>query len=262
MCCRRGRPRPGLGAGEHVAADGASVLLSGVDVSTSSAEPTVVVAGDNVIDGFGSDALGDSVDVPSDRLAGQLYSQGLAAGYGTVDAGIGANQVLANGSGPGGQSLISRLDRDVLEEPDVGTVVIDEGLQDLLAGSAATASELENALAALTAELNAFGVTVIVGTLTPCSGYTGPGGDSCNSTVDAARVAVNSWLIQQTGISLPNCTAGFDAAVSNGGSPEELETSPVGYDSGDHANLSWAGYAALAPQVSSCGLSPNTPGGI
>jgi hypothetical protein len=50
--------------------------------------------------------------------------------------------------------------------------------------------------------------------------------------------------------------------VTNGDSPEGLATSPTDYDSGDHANLSWAGYAALAPPVNDCGLSPSTPGGF
>jgi hypothetical protein len=252
--------------------DGSSILVSGLDVTTpaetidgiaSPGDPTVVVAGDNVIDGLGTDALSDAVDVPSNRLAGQLYSQGFTAGYGSVDAGIESNQVLADDTGHGGESLVARLDRDVLSEPDVGTVVLDEGLEDMLADSSATSSELENALQALTAQLNAFGVTVIIGTLTPCWGYTGPSGDACSTTVDGNRVAVNQWIDSQTGISLPNCVADFDSAVSNGGSPDEaLATSPTDYDSGDHANLSWAGYAALAPPVNECGLAPNTPSGI
>jgi hypothetical protein len=245
---------------------GASILVSGLDVTTGTAtsppDPTVVVAGDNIIDGLGTDALGDSADVPSKRLAGQLYSQGDTTGYGSVDAGIESNQVLADDTGHGGESLVARLDRDVLSEPDVGTVVLDEGLEDLLTNSSATASELQSALQALTEQLNAFGVTVIIGTLTPCDGYTGPGGDTCSGTVDSNRTTVNGWIDGQTGIGPPNCVADFDAAVSNGASPEALATSPVDYDSGDHANLSWAGYAALAPPVNACGLSPITPAGI
>jgi hypothetical protein len=241
---------------------GASILVSGLDVTTASDEPTVVVAGDNIIDGLGTDALGDSVDVPSNRLAGQLYQQGYTVGYGSVDAGIESNQILADDTGHGGESLVARLDRDVLSEPDVGTVVLDEGLEDLLADSSATDSELESALEALIAQLNAFGVTVIVGTLTPCAGYTGPSGDTCpaGGTVDTNRMYADQWIDGQTGISPPNCVADFDAAVSNGGSPYEALAKTD--NSGDDVNLSWAGYAALAPPVNACGLSPITAGGI
>jgi hypothetical protein len=250
--------------------DGTSILLSGLDVTTpaetvsgspSPGDPTTVVAGNNIIDGLGTGALGDSTNAPSERLAGQIYSQDLAAGTSPVDAGIESNQVLTDDASHGGISLFSRLDRDVLLEPDVGTVVVDEGLQDLLVNSTVTASELEEALQSITNVLNGWGVTVSVGTLTPCSGYTGPSGDTCSSTVDGNRngtTGVNSWLFGGTGISLPNCVADFDSAVSNGASPEALATSPTDYDSGDHVNLSYAGYAALAPVAASCGFAANT----
>jgi hypothetical protein len=247
--------------------NGTSILLSGLDVTTpaetvnsspSPGDPTTVVAGDNIIDGLGTDAFGDSTNAPSQRLAGQIYSQGLADGTSAVDAGIESNQVLTDDASYGGVSMFSRLDRDVLLEPDVGTVVLDEGLQDLLVNSSATSSEMEEALQALTNVLNGWGVTVIAGTLTPCSGYTGPGGDTCSSTVDGNRTGVNGWIGGGTGIGLPNCVADFDGAVTNGASPEALATSPTDYDSGDHANLSAAGYAALAPVAGSCGFTPNS----
>ena len=129
---------------------GAVPLLTGLDVTTpavtsggtavSPGEPTVVVAGDNVIDGYTSDALSDALHDPSQRLAGQLVSQNLATGYGVVDAGIEAGQVLSDGTAYGGVSLLGRLDRDILAEPDVGTVIIDEGLQDLLRDASSSTS--------------------------------------------------------------------------------------------------------------------------
>jgi hypothetical protein len=213
-----------------------------------------VVAGDNVIDGFGTDVLSDAANIPSKRLAGQIYSQKLAGGTSPIDAGVAANQILTDDPALGGVSLFSRLDRDVLLEPDVGTVVIDEGLQDLLSNSAATGQDIEGALQALTNILNGWGVTVTIGTLTPCSGYTGPGGDTCGSTADGYRQSVNTWLRGGTGISLPNCVADFSAAVGDGATPDALQSS---FDSGDHANLSFAGYAALAPKAGSCGFTAN-----
>jgi len=230
----------------------------------------VVVAGDNVIDGSAPKAISDAADAPSQRLAGQLASQGLAPGYGVVDAGIEANQVLSGGAGSGGVSLLARLDRDILAEPDVGTVIIDEGLEDLLQASgglvgATQAVNLEDAYDTLEGQLNAFGINVIIGTLTPCAGYVNSSaGDFCSTGaggVDPVRQDVNSAII--SGTSFPNCYANFDGAVSNGASPEVLTPAA---NAGDDANLTLAGsgsgYAALAPAVFSspdaCSLLPAT----
>ncbi len=243
---------------------GATAVLTGVDVTTpavtvdgitSPGEPTVVVIGDDVIDGGTSQAISDASDAPSQRLAGQLAAQGLASGYGVVDAGIEANQVDSDGTTTGGVSLLARLDRDVLAKPDVGTVIIDEGLEDLLqgAGSTVASGNLEDAYQALEGQLGAgsigtFGINVIIATLTPCSGYTNSAaGDSCSSTVDADRQDVNSAVKSTV---FPYCYADFDAAVSNGDSPEAL---PLTYNAGDDVNLTLAGptsgYGELAPAV-------------
>jgi hypothetical protein len=269
---------------------GAVPVLAGVDVTTaapasdlnglaSPGAPTVVVAGDNVTDAFSSSALGDSIDAPSKRLAGQLYSQGITTvngeiAYGAVDAGIQSNQLLSDGTAGGGVSLVARLDRDILAEPDVGTVIIDEGLEDLLmsgAGkTAVTASDdnMSNAYAVLDNQLNAYGINVILATMTPCAGYTNSTtGTSCSTSVaDPVRSTVNGYLeSNQIGYPVntlqPYCTADLDAAVTNGVSTEQLASAD---DAGDYVNLTWAGYAAMAGELnpanyadSPCPLSPN-----
>lgn len=261
---------PFTGSGSY--ASGSTVLLTGLDVTTpataaSPGAPTMVVAGDNVIDGGSSGALSDAGDAPSERLAGQLASQQLAAGSGVVDAGIEANQVLADGTVTGGVSLLARLDRDVLSEPDVGTVIIDEGLEDLLRDGSGNASgstdlaagNLADAYQGLQTQLNAFGIQVILTTLTPCAGYADSSvGDSCSTgtgaTVDASRLDAN------TAVSAPvawNCWADLDAAVTNGSSPEGLAAAD---NAGDGVNLtlsgSGSGYTALAPAASDAATSP------
>jgi hypothetical protein len=255
---------------------GATAVLTGVDVTTPAATlsgqespgaPTVVVAGDNVTDAGTSQAISDAQDAPSQRLAGQLASQGLAQGYGVVDAGIESNQVLSGGTGTGGVSLISRVDRDILAEPDVGTVVIDEGLEDLLQNSAnaiapnPVAGNLTDAYQALEDQLQAFGINVITATLTPCAGYVNSAaGDACTTSVDTQRQQVNTTIMQDT--PLPACPVDFDAAVSNGASPEALQPAA---NAGDDVNLtldgSSSGYAALAQAVvtspDACSLLPS-----
>lgn len=244
-------------------------LLTGFDVATPAAaynsvsypgEPTVVVAGNNVIDGTHASAPSDSGNTPSSWLAGQLYSQGAASGYGVTDAGLQSNDVLTDGQTagaglaggvPDGMSLLARIDRDVLAEPGLGTVVIDQGLEDLLAadGSAATSANLEDAYSALLVQLQDFGAgEVIFGTLTPCGGFTdSTDSQSCDTATDTARTSVNDTMSNGTGF----CTADFSAAVASSGT-----TSPVALasanDAGDHVNLTagtGGGYAALGSEI-------------
>jgi hypothetical protein len=264
--------------------NGSVPVLTGVDVTTpaessaatgasSPGAPTVVVAGDNLIDAWSSSAASDSLDLPSQRVAGQLAGllpslaasadDGLA-GYGVVDAGMQSNQVLADGASGGGISLLARVDADILTEPDVGTVVLDEGLEDVLrsGGSASLPATLENAYTVLEDQLSAFGITVITADLTPCSGYSNSSlGDSCSSAVDSDRTSVNGVI--DGGGDGPNCPADFDAAVTNGDSPEALAS---GYGTADDVNLTLGasgGYAKVASVVvgsgpSPCNLAPNS----
>jgi hypothetical protein len=250
---------------------GAVPVLAGVDVTTpavtlnglaSPGAPTLVVVGNNVVDGLTAKAQSDTLNEPSQRLAGQLASQGQAASYGAVDAGIQSNQVLADSSsGGGGVGLLSRADRDILAEPDTGTVIINEGLQDLVSGTQTSAQTMEYTYQALEAQLKAFGINVIIATMTPCSGYTNTSdGDSCGSAIDTLRTTVNG-TIENT--SPPYCRADFKTAVAD---PASVTTPPekllAADDAGDHVNLTLGAsgaYAALAPAVtaSGCTLSPN-----
>jgi hypothetical protein len=244
-------------------------LLAGVDVTTpavtlnglaSPGAPTLVVAGDNVTDGLTAQAPSDALNEPSQRLAGQLASQPIAAGYAVVDAGIQSNQVLADGTAGGGVGLLSRADRDILAEPDTGTVIIDEGLQDLVSGAQTSYQTMENAYQALEPQLSAFGITVIIGTITPCGGYQNTSsGDSCAAAVDSTRVSVNGTI----GNTAPYCRADFDMAVADPATvppaspPEKLLAA---YDAGDHVNLTLGAagsYAKLASAVTASGCTPS-----
>jgi hypothetical protein len=236
-------------------------ILTGVDVTTPQTAagpggtPTASVLGDNLIDVNYNPFSSKAISSPINRVEGGLA--GTAAGsFGIVTGGVTSNEASADSglnTGFGGVSAVARLDRDVLAEPGIGTVVIDEGLQDVLHG--ASEQGLEDAYAAMLNELNAFGVTVIVATITPCSGYSSTAAyDSCSTAVDTARTDVNENFTEN--VTLPNCWADFDAAVSNGASPEALLPAD---DVGDHVNLTQAGYTALTGAVTAqgCALTVN-----
>jgi hypothetical protein len=260
-------------------------LLTGLDVTTpevtsgtqevAPGEPTVVVAGDGgIIDGPDNASLpSDAGNDPSQRLAGQLLSQNAGAasanngvGFGIVDASVEDNMLLQDApasAAPGGLALEFRLDHDVLAEPDLGTVIINAGLQDILAGdgSATTQAGILNALKDMTQQLAAFHVQVtggvVIGSLTPCGGYTNTtSGNTCDPNAETGRTTVNSGISTIGGM----CEAPFDGTVATGYGPETLATAN---DDGDHVNLSLGtsgGYSALASmETSTCGFTPPAP---
>ncbi|HEV2373269.1 MAG TPA: hypothetical protein VGS19_13985 [Streptosporangiaceae bacterium] len=206
-------------------ASGIVPLLTGVDLTTpaetlsgtaSPGAPTIVVAGNNVIDGNSSSPASDALNLPSQRLAGQLSILSATAGYGVVDAGVQSNQVLADGTTNGGVSLLARIDRDVLAEPDMGTVVVDEGLEDLLLSAGNNAQGLGYAYTLLSNQLFAFGANVIIADLTPCSNYSNSTvGDSCpdssTAAVQVARATVNDAILAG---SATFCPADINANVA------------------------------------------------
>jgi hypothetical protein len=254
-------------------------LLTGVDITTVppaggtlqgvpvQSQPTVVVAGNNVIDQGGSNAfVVPDNGAPSIRIAGDLANvipvgQGnpVASGYGVVDAGIENNLIQADASGVGGVSLLARLDRDILQEPDVGSVIIDAGLEDLLQG--ASSDSVTAAMGQMYTILGAWGITTTLSTLTPCASYVGSGSppDACPSggTVDSARQVVNPWIANQA---LPIPVAGgigdadMDSMVSIGGGTDQLQAA---YENNDYVNLTVAGYKQAASAISPSDLYPN-----
>jgi hypothetical protein len=270
-----GTPFSGTGTEEGQFTD----ILTGLDVETSGT-PTVAVLGDGLIDALGADTTAPLQGVRiSDYLASELQSaagSGNQPAFGVIGEGIESNQVLTDTdtstTGNGGPSAMSRLAQDILADPGVGTVIVDEGLEDLLqAGDSSTieANLTNNGYNELINQLNAWGITVIFGTMTPCAGYAGSGSqtpeDACTTgtapTVDANRSDINSsYLMAQFGNN--TCVLGpcivavnFDGAVTDGDSPEALKSA---YNSGDDVNLTNAGYQAITDTIPLSDLMANS----
>ena len=212
-----------------------AVVLTGLDVTT----PAVTLGRDRQpgrADGGGGRGQRDRRrqlrrrrPTPRTRRASgwpAAAAQGLAAGTAWSTPAIESNQVLSDGTTSGGVSLLARLDRDVLAEPDVGTVIIDEGLQDLLRRPRRRPwpGNLEDAYQALENQLQRVRrqrdhrrrSRRARATRTPTAG------DSCSTgtaSVDAGR---RTSTPPSSGHAAPDCYADFDGAVSNGASPEAL----------------------------------------
>ncbi|HEY2670768.1 MAG TPA: hypothetical protein VGJ07_10370 [Rugosimonospora sp.] len=244
-----------------------SNILANIDVTAPGNPGTVAVLGNNLTapTATGMTGIGPGRNQVSVGLATALRgnTQGVPD-FGVVDAGIENNGVLRNVVGnAGGLSALARLDRDILSEPGIGTVVVTEGLTDLVNGT--SADDLEDAYTTLATQLNAWGITVVFLTLTPCDGYA-----PCTTGVDGQRSAANDWLgSQESTIFTPyvsnvdaNAAIAIDDPASTSTPPEQKlnnGAAPADVDSGDHVNLTNDGYAAITAAIPLTDLIPVTP---
>ena len=211
--------------------------LDGVDVQPATAHGAVVALGDSITDGAYA-AWNGNRRWP-DGLAARLQQLPPTRRSSVLNQGIGGNRVLAYRGDCCGtsESAIDRLERDVLTQTGVRTLIIADGINDL--GYHSTDAELIAGLSTLVTRAKQAGLRVVVATVTPygCdSGCFGP-------DQEADRQRVNTWIRTS---SVPDAVADFDAAVRDPQQPDRLD---VTFDAGDHLHLNDAGYAALGNAV-------------
>ncbi|WP_404961898.1 SGNH/GDSL hydrolase family protein [Streptomyces sp. 147326] len=228
--------------------------LAGVDVKNtrpSSPGRAVVTFGDSLTDGFGATPGADR-RYP-DELAKRLAANGRSRPV--LNAGIGGNRVL-NDSACFGESALDRFRRDALGRPDVGTVILLEGTNDIVLpdsptpdhctvpGSRVTADEIIAGYRQLIREARIRGVKVIGATLPPFHGsayWTERGED--------VRTAVNTW-IRTSGAY--DGVVDFDrvlAAPADPEHPKEIKIKDEYAFPADRLHMNDAGYKAMADAV-------------
>jgi len=213
--------------------------LQAVEVAAPDRTPVVVAVGDSITDGSGSTA--DLNSRWPDHLARRLAEQHKGARVPVLNAGIGGNRLLSEGTPEAGINILARFDRDVLMQSGVTHVVVMEGINDI--GNARenakpTAEELIGAQKQLIERAHNRGLKIFGATLTPFEGaayYTAIG--------EAKRQAVNEWI--RTAKSYDG-VIDFDVAVRDPGQPKRFLPQ---YDRGDHLHPSDAGYEAMARTI-------------
>ncbi|MFD0418745.1 SGNH/GDSL hydrolase family protein [Streptomyces sp. NPDC127108] len=215
--------------------------LSGVEVSgrATARRDSVVTFGDSITDGTGS-SLNTNNRYP-DELAERFAAAGKPRSV--LNHGISGNQVTNDTSWAGEKGLV-RFKKDVLSEPNVGTVIVLEGINDI-GGSGPTypggptpevsVKKLIEGHRSLIRQAHARGVKVVGATLTPVKGsfYDTPANE-------AKRDAVNDW-IRDSGAY--DEVVDLDRALADPADPDRIR--PV-YDSGDALHPNDAGYRAMA----------------
>jgi lysophospholipase L1-like esterase len=216
-------------------------LLSGIDVRAPQRQGTVVAFGDSITDGYNSTYNGDN-RWPNDLARRLLAAPGRKPVPGVIDEGISGNKVVLDSftgtsSGTAGVSALARLDRDLLAQPNVRTIVLLEGINDIDAN--VSADRIIAGLTQIAERAHAAGIRVVAGTLTPfenCSAYT--------PARETQREAVNAFIRDNGGVF--DTVVDFDKVTRDPANP--LAFLPA-YDSGDHLHPGPAGYQAMADAI-------------
>lgn len=229
----------------------ARLLLTGIQVETASPASAVVVLGDSITDGA-SASLDQDRRWP-DFLAERLAPQGVAV----VNAGISGARLLSDGMGV---HALARLDRDGLEQPGAGSLIVLLGINDIAwPGTAFARTAQRPTLEALKAgyrtliqHAHSRGIRVLGATLTPFEGAlpNTPLSDYYHPDKDALRRQLNDW-IRHSGTF--DAVLDFDAALRDPAHPLRLLAR---YDSGDHLHPGDEGNRALAQAVDLRALLP------
>ncbi|MCG5470587.1 SGNH/GDSL hydrolase family protein [Micromonospora sp. LAH09] len=232
-------------AGNHAADDSSAdfstprrwswFFLSGLDVASATATGTVVTFGDSITDGYSSSHLSNR-RYP-DYLARRLAAQPGGPKLGVVNKGMAGNMVLRDRTpAAGGRSALNRFDHDALGLPGVRSVILLEGVNDLMAD--VTAAQLQEGYRQLIAKAHARGVSVYGGTILPFGGAS-----SHTAAREAVRQQVNTWIRTSGAF---DGVFDFDAALRD---PADGSKLLPAYAHTDNLHLTDAGMSALADCV-------------
>jgi lysophospholipase L1-like esterase len=219
----------------------ARLLLSEILVDTQQRTRTIVALGDSITDGRGTTI--DAGRRWTDDLAQRLAPDDVAV----INAGISGARLLRDGMGV---KAMARLKRDVLDRPDLKTVIVLLGTNDIgWPGSSfapnekpMTARALIDGYRQLIERVHARGIRVVGGTIAPfegalegtdVKGYYTPGKDK-------VRQEVNAWIRTSGAF---DAVADFDSILRDPVHPIRLLQA---FDVGDHLHPNDAGNTAMA----------------
>ena len=214
-------------------------LLSRIEMDAPDSSGAIVTFGDSITDGAASTPETNSRW--PDVLARRLLAASPPVKKGILNAGIGGNRVLSEGTYGAGINALARFEVDALSHPGVTHIIVMEGINDI--GNARqnptpTAEDLIAAHKQLITRARARGIKIIGATLTPFWGagyYTDVG--------EAKRQALNNWIRTSKAY---DGVVDFDMATRDPSDPKKLLAA---YDSCDHLHPSDAGYKAMGEAI-------------
>ncbi|MFF4225411.1 FG-GAP-like repeat-containing protein [Streptomyces abikoensis] len=158
-------------------------LLGGVDVKAANSGGTTVLLGDSQTDG--GHTTPDANLRWSDGHARAQQSQ--TRPMGVVNAGISGNALLKDHP-LYGQSMLNRFDRDVLAQPNVKSVILYAGVNDIGVAEASSADVIAG-IRQLATRAHAAGISFTAATVPPFKGWS-----RFTSAKDQVRQQVNDYI--------------------------------------------------------------------
>ncbi len=212
-------------------------ILSGVQVWDTHPAGVLAILGDSITDGHAS-TDNENRRWPDD-LALRMHADPRTDGIGILNQGIGGNRLLHYGLGP---AALARLDRDVLDQPDVRWLIVFEGVNDIGTSPKEHQDDLArkiiDAYREIIRKAHAHHILVYGATITPFGGsfYDSP-------AHEAVWKEVNHWIRNSGQF---DDVIDFDAVMRD---PAHQNHLAPAMDCGDHLHPSNWGYQVMAGAV-------------
>jgi lysophospholipase L1-like esterase len=155
----------------------------------------------------------------------------------------GGNRVLKEGLGP---SLISRYQRDAINQPGVKWVMVYEGVNDIGNEPTSTQSQtavgdaLIKAFTQIVSDAKRAGLVTIGGTITPFGAPSPSQQGYSDKNREATRQRVNKWILESKTF---DHVVDFSAMVESKSSPGQLDSK---FHGGDYLHPNAAGYKTMS----------------
>ncbi len=202
--------------------------ISGIEVMAEAAARGVVVIGDSITDGRGTDT--NRNNRWTDILAARLQASPTTANVAVMNQGIGATNLV----GTTGTAAEARFSRDVLGQSGVRYAIVYDGVNDIGAGT--PFETMRGAYDRLIGAAHEQGLLIYGATILPFSGN-----GFYNVQNEGVRQQVNAYI--KSGVF--DGFIDFDAALTDGGDPPSLQTPYATWAQMDGLHPGPAGYQRM-----------------